>query len=223
MSTALTILRPARTPRVPSVLRAAAWVALGSACAVAVACSSNNQQSPDAFIAATMNSDVVPGLCPFGSTQQWINVGAPTSGKPNTVQNGNQNAGATVQVSCTVSAVGNGFDVLLSVTQEGTGGGTVTISSTTGQGAVTASGGTVTGVFESASLGSFRDEGCTISYTYQGTAVPDSPPIAAGRIWGHVSCPNAQNATQFGTGADGGNTERACDGEADFLFEQCGS
>ena len=77
--------------------------------------------------------------------------------------------------------------------------------------------------------GVFREEagstdpmGCTITYEYDpfGTTggvagdqpVPTSPPIAAGRIWGHIKCPNAVSTSTPGV---------ACDAEADFLFEQC--
>jgi hypothetical protein len=216
MSTALTILRHAR----PTI---AGWVALGAACIAVGACSNNNPQAPDGFIAATITEGSVPGLCPFASQQTWLDVGVDTTGKPQTVQNGNQNAGATVDVTCTVSAVGNGFDVILSISQGGLQGGSVTVASASGQGAVTASGGTVSGTFESESQGAYRDSACTITYTYMSMPVPDSPPIAAGRIWGHLSCPNAVIDGQFGVGADGGPVAKTCDGEADFLFEQCGS
>jgi hypothetical protein len=77
-------------------------------------------------------------------------------------------------------------------------------------------------VFESGSYGNYRDENCTITFTYQGNTVPDQPPLAAGRIWGHISCPNAENSGKTVQGEDGGTENVTCDGEADFLFEQCG-
>ncbi len=215
MSTALAILRPARH---------VAWVALGASCVAAVACSNNSPQSPDGFVAATMGvGPMSPStVCNFGTVTPWLTIGTATGGKPTTVQDGAQNAGANVSVTCTVSAVGNGFDVVLNIVQQGPQGGSITLSSPKGQGAVTASGGTVSGSFESASLGDFSSDNCTISYTYQGSTVPDSPPIAAGRIWGHVSCPTAQNSSSMVMSPDGGYEARQCDGEADFLFEQCG-
>ena len=204
-------------------LRHAAWVALGAACTSAVACSNSNPQPADGFVLATMGISKVPGLCSFSSTTPWVDVGTATGGKPTTVQNGSQEEGATVHVNCSVSAVGQGFDVLVSVTQDGLEGGSVTFGSAPGQGAITASGGTLQGSFGSGRYGDYDDANCMLTYTYQGTTVPDSPPIAAGRIWGHVSCPNAQISGQLGTGADGGSTEKTCDGEADILFEQCGN
>jgi hypothetical protein len=51
--------------------------------------------------------------------------------------------------------------------------------------------------------------------------VPVSPPIAAGRIWGHITCPHAVEQGQTTTGADGGPASISCPASADFLFEQC--
>jgi hypothetical protein len=42
--------------------------------------------------------------------------------------------------------------------------------------------------------------------------VPASPPIAAGRIWGHLRCPHA---------FDNETPSVVCDVEADFMFENC--
>ena len=70
--------------------------------------------------------------------------------------------------------------------------------------------------YNSVDLGPYEEDDCTISYTYLGSAVPISPPIAAGRIWGHVNCPKAVDSGQNnGTGAV------TCPASADFLFEQC--
>jgi hypothetical protein len=72
-------------------------------------------------------------------------------------------------------------------------------------------------VFESGVSGTYSQSACTLAFTYNGTSVPDSPPIAAGRIWGHLSCPVAVGSA----GAGGGAAAPQCDAEADFLFEQC--
>jgi hypothetical protein len=88
-------------------------------------------------------------------------------------------------------------------------------------GAVTQSGGTgITGVFESSMNGRYRETDCTIAFTYLGQPVGQTP-LAAGRIWGHLSCPSAalDGSTVM---VDGGTESKQCDGEADFLFEQCG-
>jgi hypothetical protein len=211
--------------RILQVARHAGWLALLAACGAASACSSNHPAVPDAFIQATVGVGAMSGpqLCNFGSVQQWLNIGTPVGGKPTTVQDGNSQAGSTVHVSCTVATSGDGFDVSLAATQEGLTGGSVIITSPSGQGAVTQMGGTgISASFESETYGTYREDDCTISFTYQGGPVPDQPPLAAGRIWGHLSCPTAQVSGQTVMSPDGGTQDRQCDGEADFLFEQCG-
>lgn len=215
----LRILRPVRV--------AGAWLPLLAASTFAVACSNSAPAAADAFVGATMgpNDTTSPNqICQLGSTQPWLTVGAVRGGsKPTVVNDGDSQGGAPVHVSCTVSTVGDGFDIALSVTEEGTTGGAVVINSPAGQGAVTASGGSGISVsIVSGQKGSFRESDCTLTYKYDGADVPDDPPIAAGRIWGHVTCPSAQESGSTLTGADGGAATRQCDGEVDFLFEQCG-
>lgn len=213
----LRILRVARP--------AGTWGALLAACTAAVACSSNKPAVPDAFVAATVGigPDSPNSVCGLGTVQPWLSIGVNTSGKPTTVQDGNSQAGAGVHVTCTVSTSNNGFDISLNAELAGLNGGSITITSPPGQGAVTASGASnVTAVFQSGQGGSYRQDTCSITFTYNGEPVPDNPPIAAGRIWGHLSCPTAQDTESFVPGADGGNEPRQCDGEADFLFEECG-
>jgi hypothetical protein len=208
--------------------RHAGWLALVAACVVSSACSNNPPATPDAFIGATVGvgSQSPPSLCNFsGASDQFLDIGVATGGKPTVVQDGNsQTGGAQVHVSCSVTTAANGFDISLNASLGGPQGGSLTITSPSGQGAVTASGGSgITASFQSGNQGLYRETDCTISFTYDGTPVPDSPPIAAGRIWGHISCPAAQSANgQTVTGPDGGSQPVQCDAEADFLFEQCG-
>ena len=214
--------------RILRLARHAGWAALLLACAAASACSNNPAPVADAFIAATVGvgAQSGPQLCNFGTVQQWLGVGSPVGGtKPVTAQDGSNQAGSTVHVACTVSTSGGGFDVNANVTQEGLSGGSVTITSPSGAGAVTTSGGSgITGVFQSGTYGTYRETDCTISFTYNGQTgySGNDPPIAGGRIWGHISCPSAQVNGQTVQGPDGGTQNRQCDAEADFLFEQCG-
>ncbi|MGH7294868.1 MAG: hypothetical protein ACRELB_08045 [Polyangiaceae bacterium] len=221
METAAMILGILRRVRV-----AGTWAPLLAASAFAAACSNNAPAASDAFILATVGEGSASpnSICQLGSTQSWLTVGGLRGGsKPTVVNDGDSQGGAPVHVNCTVSTVGDGFDVSLSVIEEGTTGGSVVITSPSGQGAVTASGGTgISASFVSNKNGAFRETDCTITYKYDGADVPDQPPIAAGRIWAHLSCPSAQESGTTLTGPDGGPTTRQCDGEADFLFEQCG-
>jgi hypothetical protein len=200
------------------------WLALAGACVAQVACSNNNPPAPDAFVQATVGvgPQSPAAVCNYsGGAQDFLDIGTPTGGKPTTVQDGSSQNNTSVHVSCSITTAANGFDISLNATLEGLQGGSVTITSPSGQGAVTTSGGTVTASFQSAEHGLYKESDCQITFTYQGTTVPDNPPIAAGRIWGHISCPAAQAANGQGTvGPDGGGAAQ-CDAEADFLFEQC--
>lgn len=209
--------------RILSFARHAGWLALAGACALASACNNNNPAPADAFVNALVGGGGNPA-CNLKVRQNYVSIGTPTGGKPTTVNDGDSQSGSsTVHVSCSVTTSGNGFDVTLNATLEGQQGGSLTITSPSGQGAVTASGGSgITGVFQSPVDGVYRQKDCTIDFSYNGSPVPDSPPIAAGRIWGHISCPNATLNGQTTTGADGGPADVTCDAEADFLFEQCG-
>jgi hypothetical protein len=148
------------------------------------------------------------------------------------VQDGAQYQGASVAVTCTIHQVGGGFEISLSAIANGPGnGGSLTITSPAGQGAVTtmpSSGISASFVGGGAGL-AYREQvsasdptGCTITYAYDpsGSAggaagdvpVPTKPPISARRIWGHIKCPKAALTEQPGI---------VCDAEADFMFEQC--
>jgi hypothetical protein len=214
--------------RILRMARHAGWLALVATCTVASACSSN-PPTPDAFVAATVGvgSQSPASVCNnSGAAVQFLDIGSPTGPKPTPVQDGNsQSGGANVHVTCTVSTSGSGFDINLQALLDGPHGGSITITSPSGQGAVTANGGSgITAAFQSGAVGNYRQNGCTISFTYGGAQVgsADNPAVAAGRIWGHVSCPAAQSATgQTVTGPDGGSQPPQCDGEADFFFENC--
>jgi hypothetical protein len=216
----LRILRPAHQ---------AGWAALLLACALSSACSSSSTPVPEAFVGATVGAGGNGVACNFASSQQWLDVGSvppsPCVGcVPNTQKNGGSQNGNAVNVACTVAPSGNGFDLDLSATEEGNAGGSLVITSPAGQGSVTSTGGSgITAAFGSGAFGNYRSTDCTISFTYNGETVPTMPPIAAGRIWGHISCPSAQQSGKTRPNPDGGAavTEQ-CDAEADFLFQECG-
>jgi hypothetical protein len=179
---------------------------------------------PQGFVLATMG----PGpsspttVCHFGIAQSWLMVGAPTPSIPDVVQDGGSQNGAPVAVACSVIPVNAGFDVSLQISVGGTGGGGLTITSPAGVGAVTMAGAQgITASWQSETFGPASESDCTIAFTYEGQPVYDDPPVAAGRIWGHLSCPQALFDGETVVGPDGGTTTVHCDGEADFLFEQC--
>jgi hypothetical protein len=176
--------------------------------------SSSGGPSPDAFVQAIVGAkpQIPTAGCSLNLSQELLLLGTPSGGKPTTVQDGESVGGQSVQVTCRVTSVGSGFDISLDATFAGPYGGSLSILSGGGLGEVTPSGGlTIAGTFQNGSVGRFGDSDCTITFTYDGAPVPDSPPIAPGRIWGHISCPNASDETHGGR----------CDVEVDFLFENC--
>jgi hypothetical protein len=217
----LSLLRLLRSLR---FARHLGWAGLLVACAASVACSSTQNPPPDGFIAATVGGGPA---CPFASpVSDWLDVGTPTADKPTTVADQGSTGNGTASVQCTVHPSGGGFDINLSISNSASmGGGNVLISSPAGAGAVTTSGGSgITASFYSAvDLGPYSSSSCTITYTYNDMPVPTSigPPIAAGRIWGHIDCPDVMDSSQNMSGNDGGIEVATCGATADFLFEQC--
>jgi len=191
------------------------------------ACSNSPPPPPDTFVNAAVGGgakcSTLPGL------KVGLQIGTAVAGHPNTVQDQGTDRNATVSVGCTVHPQNNGFDIQLNATSQSVNGGSLVIESPQGKGIVTtmtSSG--VSGTFAGQG-GTYREiasasdpTACTITYLYDaggsvgGVAgdepVPTQPPIAAGRIWGHIKCPNADYQSQPGV---------FCDAEADFIFEQC--
>lgn len=200
-----------------------AWGGLLAACVVSAACSSTSTPPADAFLAATVGGGGV--ACPFQVDPSWLPVGSPTGGQPTPVTDQGSTGNGTATINCTVHPSGNGFDIALEVSVDGAQGGQVTITSPSGAGAVTtmgAAGGITASFFDAVNQGPFTDTNCAVTYTYGSGPVPISPPIAAGRIWGHITCMHAvATGGETKTGPDGGATAAACPATADFLFEQC--
>jgi hypothetical protein len=219
-----------------SVVMGARWHGLSAAAAAlaVAACSTSSGGgigSPppaDAFVSARVGGG--GGTCNLATENtSWLTVGFAADGTPDTVTDQSTTAsGGTASVMCTVHPSGSGFDIQLSASVSGAGGGAITIASTPAGGPVTTSGGAgIAASFTSATgtdagtLGPYTSSSCTLSFTYMGQPVPDSPPIAAGRIWGHVDCPGAIDTGQDPLGVDGGKPPAACPASADFLFEHC--
>ena len=161
----------------------------------------------DAFVQATVGPGTQnPASCLLtGSPQTWVSLGTATQAKPTTVQ-----SGGDVFVACSVVPSGGGFNIDLDAHLLGSAGAELSVFSAPGKGAVTPSGATgLAASFVSQAYGTFSATDCALSFEYQGSPVPVSPPVAAGRIWGHLSCPTASMGSSI------------CDAEADFLFEQC--
>ena len=194
-------------------LRHAGWPVL-LACASAVACS-KTPATADVFVNATLGGR---STCPVNSVTV-VSAGGMTPGmQPMTVPEGTNN----LNITCTVTPNGGGFDLQLDATQPGGNGGEFTV---TGHVDGT-NGGTVSTQWVSQMGLSYAQSDCKLSYSYIGTPIPAAERISAGNIWAHVSCPNAMDTGSSISGtqqmaADGGVINSICDGEADFLFSNC--
>ena len=209
------------------LLRHSGWALLLSAAGVA-ACSNNSTPPPDTFVNAALGGGMACSSYP--SLQRWLEIGTATAGHPNTVQDSGSDRNANVSVNCTVHPQGSGFDIELTAIEDGPMGGSLTITSPQGNGSVTTSPSSGVsasfvgqgGIVYREQAGANDTTGCTITYSYDsggsvgGVAgdakVPVDPPIAAGRIWGHIKCPKAVSSAMPNV---------VCDAEADFIFEQC--
>jgi hypothetical protein len=178
------------------------------------------QPMPDAFVLAYVGPGTgSTSVCGYQSDQTFVAIGAPLDPKPSTVTSGDFQQGAgTVSLSCAIDPGGGGFSVKINAEIGGPNGGALTVV-----GQVNAAGGTgIYGGFTSAQNGTFIDQSCSITFTYNAGPVPvGGSPVAAGRIWGHIDCPDAQENGTSEITDDGAATERTCDAHADFLFENC--
>jgi hypothetical protein len=66
---------------------------------------------------------------------------------------------------------------------------------------------------------------CSVTFTYLSMPVPENPPIAPGRIWAHLSCPQMGDPSGVRRVilVDMSQVPEICDGEVDFIFENCTS
>jgi hypothetical protein len=190
--------------------------------AVLLGCSSNPAPTQDGGATSNADAFVQVTVC----SQPWLLAGQADVQLPVTVRDGDSTGTDVYSVTCTVRAVGAGFDVSLSLSDQGPQGGSVTITSPTGAGDVSASGGSsISATFTSARGVVAHGRNCTITPTYLDQPVPQNPSVFAGkgaggvgRAWGHVSCPMAVLTMEGGAPDAAGSP---CDAEADFLFENC--
>lgn len=179
--------------------------------ASAVSCSSSPPPPAQAFVNASLKSPTSGGgACNLNGNGPVFTIGTASSPTPKVVSDGQSFTGEGVpSVSCKVSATNDGYSLdlqetdylgtftLLGDVTYPTIGGTVSITISTQGGSSYAS---------SAST-------CTISYEYNGLAVPYSPPIAGGRIFGHVHCDDGIKLASDPT--------IDCGADVDILFDNC--
>jgi hypothetical protein len=199
--------------------------AVGSALGVgliASACSSK-AEPPQAFVDLVMSQGQNSGLCSSYPTDTTImEVGQPGVStitpptQPVRIQTGAQH----VQITCSVHPQGTEFAINLDVLQ-GNVAGNGSSSLTVGGVVDPETGGTnITAAVLSTTGGQYVSSACTIDFNTPGAgAEPAGPPVAAGRIWAHLSC---AAATDSGMMVSPGQPA-TCDVEVDMIFENCGT
>ena len=146
----------------------------------------------------------------FGTPGIYKVQGDPASGLMDPVrpvENGAAEQQGTVDMSCSVTASGDGFNVAAQATLTGATGGSVTI----------------TGYFPRAIVGNPVDiPGITMSLTRKGETFAEKNCIArfdtvvghaieAGRVWGTIDCANAERPS----------AQKVCATHAQFRLENC--
>jgi hypothetical protein len=186
-----------------SFRKAIASASLLSAGIAAAACSDDPPPVAKVFVTST----VLPGkdgaaVCQVQQAS-WVNVGNANA----SIEDGKDQNGARVNVTCKVVPAGDGFDVFATVSLAGVGSLTVS-GKMTGAGPQKP----VRATFQRGDVGGqFIQNDCTVTYdTGMG--------IAAGRVWGRLECDKIQdNSSSFGNPPQ----PRTCAGNGEFRFENC--
>jgi hypothetical protein len=201
-------------------------------CASIVACT-GSQGTPQVFASVSLgayydpNHNMANTCNSFKSISEVFSIGTATgtcdpktglcgNTGPVRVKDGDtQGGGATVNVKCSVTG---GFDINLQASL-GSRGSLQIFGHVDG----TAGGQGVSADIAYAGSDYSANGNCSVAYMYASMPVPQNPPIAPGRIWAHLSCPqmgDPSGVRQVGL-MDGMQVPEICDGEVDFIFENC--
>jgi hypothetical protein len=191
--------------------------------------SDGGQPRAMAFVSATVGPYYDPNFnrqntCSLASAKQVLSVGTAAgigvcSNGPVAIASGDLQAdGATIAVRCAVTPANGGYLLDLQATLGATG--SVSIF---GQVDAMSGGQGVSGDITYQGSEYQANNNCTVTYMYAGAPVPQHPPIAPRRIWAHMSCPQMRdpNGVSHVVLANMSIVPEVCDGEVDFLFENC--
>jgi hypothetical protein len=182
------------------------FAAVFGGCLVAAACTNSNPP-PEAFVKVIMTaSPVVGSTCEYAAGVNILQIGQP--GGPGNLPMRIADGAPGVHVGCVVHPVGGGFQISLEASRAGT-----TPSSMIVTGMVTAANGGMNLEGDFVATGGYASMGCLFTFT-SGSGYMPMPPIAAGKIAGHLSCPMEVRSDVTG---------ETCDAEADVLFDNCGT
>ncbi len=174
--------------------------------ALGIGCSSTSSATPRVTVNTQMGPGDEAGVNDSGkcllATTPWVVIGDTL----HPVDNGDQQSGASVSVSCSVKTEGTGFQVSGSATLQGQGSLTITGHFEPRAGDPPADQAGIRAVFQRGDTGTFKQDDCTVSY-----ANNPNMGVAAGRVWGQITCPHATYDQQG----------RTCLGSGEFRFENC--
>jgi hypothetical protein len=193
----------------PTLRLAAAASALTTA-ATLLGCGSDNPPPPRVYMSSYLQVGNNPAATCNLKEGTWIDIGT----EANSINDGDTQSGAGVSVQCSVTASGSGFNVFATASLESVVGGTYTVGSPDAQVLFTP-GGTVSNVkvvtHGNTDVATFNESDCTFDYT--DTDANSGPGIAAGRVWGTVTCPSAVDTAE--------SPSQICEIVSTFRFENC--
>lgn len=174
------------------------------ASSLCLSCSDDVPPPARAFVITNVGPGDIEGVnkateCKL-TNEQWLSLGTSTTA----VENGSQQSGAGVGVTCTVSQSGDGFVVNASATLQTKGSFTVT--GTLKPRSAGAQSQKLSGSFTRGDTGTFRQGDCDVTFT------GDLQDVGSGKVWASMTCPKA---------AFSGGQDRTCQGTAEFRFENC--
>lgn len=145
-----------------------------------------------------------------GAVNDTFAIGNPEGSPIVTAPSGSSVDGVPVTVNCAVSPNGTGYAVTANVQYGNEGSltieGQINVAPSATPGAQTGIRGNFNDRVPGGLIADLTDTNCTITFTRN-----PKMGIAATRIWGVIDCPQA--SAQSG---------EVCDGNAEFLFENCG-
>ncbi len=171
-------------------------------------CGSDSQPIARVFLNSQMTAGI-NGSAVCGVTDpSWVVIGSSAK----SADDGSDQTGVGVKASCSVQANADGSFQVNAIGVLGNVGSVTITGKFTTSGDQTG----IRGVFQRGDFGHFEDTNCKVSY-----AANPFMGVAAGRVWGNLDCSSASDASQSRVGPDGGPTARACEGLAEFKFENC--
>jgi hypothetical protein len=182
---------------------AAALAATAASGAAGMGCSSNTPPPPRAYVSSILTIGPSPNSatsCPLGSGP-WLAIGLENG----SVNDGDTQSGGGVSVQCKVASAGDNFNVFVFTELNGLNGGAFTLGTSSDSPATFAPpagppGTTVTSLPVSTTSNSkdpqhtLKEADCT--FTYFDPQQSNGPGIAAGRVWGTVTCPHATDTSK---------------------------